>query len=221
MSAPSIKVWDRPSRLCHVLLAACILGSYGTAEWGWLDMQWHFYFGYAVLVLVVFRILWGIWGSEHARFSQFLRGPGAVIGYLKKLTSRDAEQSVGHSAVGGWAVVILLLASFVQAFSGLFNSDDIENFGPLYDKLSADWIDEIGDFHESFYNVLLILIGVHVIAALLYWLVKKQNLILPMITGRKHLDARDAIQKPLWLAVLTLALSAAGLWTLIQYFPQF
>jgi cytochrome b len=221
MSTPSIKVWDLPSRLCHVLLAASILGSYGTAEWGWLDMQWHFYFGYAVLVLVAFRLLWGIWGSEHARFAQFLSGPGAVLRYLKQLTSRDAEQSVGHSAVGGWAVVVLLLASFAQAFSGLFNGDDIENFGPLYDKVSEDWVDQIGDFHESFYNVLLILIGVHVIAALLYWLVKKQNLILPMITGRKHLHARDAVQKPIWLAFLTLAVSAAGLWALIQYFPQF
>jgi cytochrome b len=220
MSRSSIKVWDLPSRLCHVLLATSILGAYGTVEWSWLDMQWHFYFGYSTLVLVVFRVLWGLWGSEHARFGQFLKGLGAVIAYVKKLLSKDSTQTTGHSAVGGWAVVVLLIASFAQAFSGLFNSDDIENFGPLYDKVNADWVDQVGDFHESFYNVLLILIGVHVIAALLYWLVKKQNLILPMITGRKQIDGVDAVQKPIALALFTLGLSGALVWALIRFFPS-
>jgi cytochrome b len=220
MSANSIKVWDLPSRLCHVFLAVSILGAYGTAEWHWLDLQWHFYFGYATLVLVVFRLLWGIWGSEHARFAEFLRGPGAVIAYVKKLISKDAAQTVGHSAVGGWAVVVLLLASFAQAFSGLFNSDDIEYFGPLYDKVNSEWVDQFGDFHESFYNVLIILIGVHILAALLYWLVKKQNLILPMITGEKQLAGEDAAQKPVWLALFTLGLSGVLVWALIRFFPS-
>jgi cytochrome b len=219
MSRP-VKVWDVPSRLTHWLLALSVLGAYGSAEWGWLDMQWHFYCGYSALTLVLFRVLWGFFGSEHARFSQFLRGPGAVIAYLRGLFSRDSKESVGHSAVGGWAVILLLLGVFAQGFSGLFNSDDIVWFGPLNEKASAEWVDNMASFHESFYNVLLLIIGVHIIAALLYLLAKKQNLITPMLTGIKHsVDAPDAKQKPLWLALILFGISAAMIWALITFWP--
>jgi cytochrome b len=218
----AVNVWDLPSRLCHGLLAASVLGCYGTAEWGWLSLRWHFYFGYTAIVLVLFRLLWGIWGSEHARFRTFVRGPRAVFAYLRSMLSPGSGESVGHSALGGWAVIALLFATLAQGLSGLFNSDDIEWFGPLNEIAPAEWVDTFADFHESFYNVLLLLIGLHVIAALLYLLLKKQNLIWPMVTGRKtSVQAADAVQKPLWLAALTLALSGALLWIAIEAFKYF
>ena len=215
-----VKVWDLPSRIAHSALALSILGSYGTAELGWFSMQWHFYFGYAVIVLVIFRVLWGFFGSEHARFRSFVRGPSAVWRYLKSLGDKNSSETTGHSALGGWAVLVLLAATLAQGISGLFNNDEIEWFGPLSEKASSALVEQMSWFHNNFYNVLLIIIGIHIIAALLYLLIKKQNLIAPMITGVKRtVQAEDAKQKPLWLALLLLALSAAALWALIQFWP--
>ncbi len=215
-----VKVWDLPSRIAHWALALSMLGSYGTAELGWFTMQWHFYFGYTAITLVIFRVLWGFFGSEHARFRNFVHGPGAVWRYLKSLGDKNSSETTGHSALGGWAVLVLLAATLAQGISGLFNNDDIEWFGPLSEKASSAVVDQMSWFHNNFYNVLLIIIGLHIVAALLYLLVKKQNLITPMITGVKHkIQAADAKQKPLWLALLLLAISAGALWALIQFWP--
>ncbi len=219
-SISGVKVWDLPSRIAHWALALSILGSYGTAEYGWLSMQWHFYFGYAAITLVIFRVLWGFFGSEHARFRNFVRGPGAVWGYLKTWGDKNAAETTGHSALGGWAVLVLLAATLAQGISGLFNNDEIEWFGPLSDKASSELVDKMAWFHNNFSNVLLLVIGVHIIAALLYLLIKKQNLIAPMITGVKRtVKAADAIQKPIWLALLLLVVSALALWALIWFWP--
>lgn len=219
MSA-AVKVWDLPVRLTHLGLIICVFGAYGTAEWSWLDMQWHFYFGYGAIVLVLFRLLWGFFGGEHARFLGFLRPPAAVFAYLRGLFDKQSPQSVGHSALGGWAVVVLLAAIFAQAASGLFNADDIEWFGPLNDRLSYHWIDALHEFHEYFPNILMALIALHVLAALLYLLLKRQNLIVPMITGRKQdIQAPDARAASLGLALILLALSAAALWAVIRFWP--
>lgn len=215
-----VRVWDLPVRLTHLGLIACVVGAYGTAEWSWLDMQWHFYFGYGAIALVIFRLLWGFVGGEHARFFGFLRGPGAVFAYLRGLFAKTSPQSVGHSALGGWAVVALLAAVFAQAFSGLFNADDIEWFGPLNDRVSYQWVERLHEFHEYFPNILLALVALHVLAAVLYLLVKRQNLIVPMITGRKRdIQAEDAKSAPLWLALMLMALSAGALWALIRFWP--
>ena len=217
----AVKVWDLPSRIAHWALALSILGSYGGAEFGWFSMQWHFYFGYAAITLVIFRVLWGFFGSEQARFRNFLRGPGAVWRYLKNLSDKNSTESIGHSALGGWAVLVLLAATLAQGISGLFNTDEIEWFGPLSEKVSSELIDQMAWFHNNFSNVLLIVIGIHIIAALLYLLIKKQNLIAPMITGVKRtVQAADAVQKPIWLAVLLLVISAAALWALIKFWPS-
>ena len=215
-----VKVWDLPSRIAHWALALSILGSYGTAEYDWFSMQWHFYFGYAAITLVIFRVLWGFFGSEHARFRNFVHGPGAVWRYLKSLAGKNTQETIGHSALGGWAVLRLLAATLAQGISGLFNNDDIEWFGPLSEKASSDLVDKMAWFHNNFSNLLLIVIGIHIIAALMYLLVKKQNLITPMITGvKRSVQGADAKQKPFWLALLLLALSAATLWALIQFWP--
>jgi cytochrome b len=215
-----VKVWDLPSRITHWALALSILGSYGSAEYGWFSMQWHFYFGYTAITLVIFRVLWGFFGSEHARFRNFVRGPGAVWRYLKTLGDKNSVETTGHSALGGWAVLVLLAATLAQGLSGLFKTDDIEWFGPLSEKASSELVEQMSWFHGNFEGVLLIIIGIHIVAALLYLLIKKQNLITPMITGVKRtISADDAKQKPIWFALVLLALSATALWALIQFWP--
>lgn len=219
-SMKGVKVWDLPSRIAHWALTLSILGSYGSAEYGWFSMQWHFYFGYSAITLVIFRVLWGFFGSEHARFRNFVRGPGAVWRYLKTLGDKNSVEGTGHSAIGGWAVLVLLAATLAQAISGLFKTDDIEWFGPLSEKASAELVEQMSWFHSNFEGILLLIIGIHIVAALLYLLIKKQNLIAPMITGVKRtISADDAKQKPIWLALVLLALSAAALWALIQFWP--
>jgi cytochrome b len=216
MSVRTIKLWDLPVRLTHWLLTLSVLGCFGTAEWGWLSMQWHFYFGYAVLVLSAFRVLWGIVGSQHARFRSFLRGPKAVINYLR---GRGAD-AIGHNPIGGWSVLLMLGALLTQSISGLFNSDDIEWFGPLNERVSLSFARLMGTIHGRLYWLLALLIGVHIVAVLGYLLLKKTNLITPMLSGKKaHPSAADEKQKPLWQALVLLALCTLLLWAAIRFWP--
>lgn len=211
------RVWDPWLRLTHLGLIVGVVGAYGTAEWGWLDMDAHFWFGYAVLTLVLFRVLWGLFGTTHARFGSFLRGPAALLRELKGGT--DVEVSLGHSATGGWATLVLLAALLFQAGTGLFTNDEIQWFGPLSERISYELAESLSSLHARFQNLLLALIGLHVVAVLTYLLVKKRNLITPMITGRKPQDGADYHPVHGWLAPLLLALSAGTVWALIRFWP--
>ncbi|MCU0756312.1 MAG: cytochrome b/b6 domain-containing protein [Xanthomonadales bacterium] len=212
-----VRVWDPWLRLTHLGLIVGVLGAYGTAEWGWFSMDAHFWFGYAVLVLVIFRVLWGFCGTTHARFASFLRGPSAVFRELRG--TADTSATLGHSALGGWATLVLLGALLFQSLTGLYTNDDILWFGPLSESLSYDQARTVSTLHVRFQNLLLALIGLHLLAVLLYLLVKKRNLITPMVTGRKALAATDYLPVPVWRAPVLLASSAASVWALIRYWP--
>jgi len=212
----STKVWDWPVRISHWAIALSVLMCYGTAEYGWLDMQWHFYFGYSVLCLTVFRLLWGIFGSEHARFSDFVRGPGTIIQYLRgKLPIR-----LGHNPLGALSVILLLALLLAQSISGLFNSDDIMWYGPFNESVSAKVADFMSDVHERGENLLLLAIGLHIAAIAFHLLVKRENLITPMLTGRTQSDQPDARWVPIWRAVLLFAIVVTALWALITFWPK-
>lgn len=213
----AVPVWDIPVRLFHWTLVLLVAFSWLAAEMEW--MAWHMYSGYAVLTLVLFRILWGFVGSTHARFSDFIYGPRALIGYIKTLPSRTAAKFAGHNPLGGISVVLILLCVLAQAGTGLFANDDIINEGPLFKHVSKELSDWLTTIHKYNFNVLLTLIGVHVAAVLYYLIYKSENLIKPMFTGRKHLPAGTA-QAPMCspvLAVVALAVCAAGVWFLIRY----
>lgn len=199
-----IKVWDLPTRVFHWGLLLALIGSYGTAELGWLDMQWHFRFGYVVLALVLFRILWGMFGPRYARFSQFLRGPRAVWRYLRG----DDQRWLGHNPLGGWAVIVLLAVVLLQTLTGLFNGDDIEWFGPLHDQVSSATQRFAHRWHDRGFYAVLTLSGIHVIAVLLYLLLRKQNLIGPMLHGSKDGDAEQAAQ-PGSLLILAVCIAVS------------
>ena len=212
----AVPVWDIPVRLFHWILVLLIAFSWLSNKMDW--MTWHMYSGYTILTLVLFRILWGFVGSTHARFSDFIYGPRALIGHIKTLPSRTAAKFAGHNPLGGISVVLILLCVLAQAGTGLFANDDIINEGPLFKHVSKELSDWLTTIHKYNFNVLLALIVVHVGAVLYYLFYKSENLIKPMFTGRKHLPEgmSAATMRSLGLAGVLLAVSAAGVWFLVN-----
>ena len=212
-----IRVWDLPTRAFHWTLTVLIALQYATGEFHFLDMRWHFWFGYATLALIAFRVLWGFLGSQTSRFADFLRGPAAVWRYLRSQSSTNLQTRVGHNPLGGWSVIALLASVSVQSVSGLFASDEIDTDGPFVAHASDATIKLMTRAHHWNENVLLILICLHVAAVLLYLVVKHEDLITPMLSGRKRVadarslrfvDARVAFA----LFVLCAAAVAAMVW---------
>ena len=201
-----LAVWDLPTRLFHWLLVGLIAFSWWTAEEEQYDL--HLWSGIAVLTLILFRLLWGLFGSSTARFASFVRGPAAIGDYL-----RGSWRGIGHNPLGALSVLALIGAVAAQVGLGLFSSDeDGLLLGPLSGLISGDASEEITDLHEDFFNFLLVLIGVHVAAVLFYWLAKRQNLIGPMVTGQAELDPDSEPMRPgkWWVALLCL-LTAIGI----------
>lgn len=229
------RIWDFPVRLVHWLLVLLIAFSWWSAEHGpglpdsaktslqsnpaispygeipW--MEWHRWSGFTVLGLVVFRLLWGLFGSETARFGHFLRGPKGIGGYVKKLFSKSSEPHVGHNPLGGWSVFALIFLLVAQTILGLFaiDVDGLES-GPMAAFISFDQGRVAAGLHELVFNILLVFIGLHLLAILFYAVVKRDNLVGPMITGRRKLGDGAAAPKlaPIWLALI-FAILAGGL----------
>lgn len=195
-------VWDLPVRLFHWLLPIGLAAQWYMAEEGWLE--WHAIGGELLLILVAFRILWGFFGSETARFAHFLRGPAAVLAQIRD----GARPAVGHDAAGGWMVLVLLGALAVQAIMGLFAVDDIGLFyGPLAGLVSEGMSETLAHWHHEMFDIILILVGLHLAGVFWYALVRRERLIRPMITGRKPADAAPRMAPPA-RALLLLALAA-------------
>jgi len=213
----AVPVWDIPVRLFHWTLVLLIAFSWLSSEMDW--MTWHMYSGYAILTLILFRILWGFVGSTHARFSDFIYGPRALIGYIRTLPSRTAAKFAGHNPLGGISVVLILLCVLAQAGTGLFANDDIINEGPLYKHVTKELSDWLTTIHKYNFNLLLALMAVHVGAVLYYLIWKSENLIKPMFTGRKHLPAGTsaATMRSVGLAAALLAACAALVWFVVNY----
>lgn len=216
-------VWDLPVRVFHWALVVCVAGSWITHELGTQWFEWHERLGYATLVLVCFRIAWGFVGPTHARFSSFLRGPAAVARYARGLGKRDGHTTAGHNPLGGLAVVAMLGLLLFQATTGLFANDEILSAGPLYGHVSDQTSDRLTGLHKKSFDLLLVLVGLHVAAVLFYLLWKRVDLVRPMFTGRKPVNqmrAPEGItgQRP-WLAVALLALFAAVLWQIVRTAP--
>ena len=169
----------------------------------------HLWVGYAALFLILFRIFWGLVGSSTARFTSFIRGPGAILRYVR---DRFAWPFAGHAPLGALSVIALLAVLLFQVVSGLFAEDeDGLLLGPLAKFVSVDISDAITELHEEAFNILLVLIGLHVAAILFYRIVLRKRLVEPMITGRSELDPGVApmTEVPAWraFACATIALA--------------
>lgn len=214
----TVKVWDLPTRLFHWTLAALMIAQWLTAEFG-SAMDWHVWGGYAILALVVFRLIWGFVGSDTVRFRDFVRGPSAVVGYVKALLRGETPLYLGHNPAGGWSIVAMLVLLLVQVGTGLFANDDISTEGPLYGWVSKGTSDWLTSIHKFNFNLLLLVIAVHIAAALFYLFVKRENLIHPMLSGIKHLPAGSFGTPPriasAWLGLAALAVAVVAVWLLV------
>lgn len=206
-------VWDWPVRIIHWYFPIAIAFMWWSGEEG--KMQWHSWVGYSLLVAAATRLLWGLVGSYHARFTTFLRGPSAVLAYLRG----QRFDGVGHNPVGGWSTLLLLSLVFTQALSGLFSADDILFEGP-FAYWAGDWSDALTEWHEVNWGILQVLIAVHLGAIAFYQRVKKQAMVQTMWFGRSEGRRSEAPPRPAWLALLIALVLAGVLLGLISVAPE-
>jgi cytochrome b len=210
-----LRVWDAPTRLFHWAIVLLIVTSYVTVHKGW--MQLHMLSGYTILTLVLFRVIWGFVGSETSRFSRFLHSPLAALRQLAQLRDRSPDTEVGHNAAGGWMVLVLLAVLGMQLASGLSVTDEDDNImGPLAKFVGPTWSGRLTSFHILNFNILLGLIVLHVLAVAAYAMVKRHDLLRPMITGKKRLPAATRAPRmtsPL-LALVILVVMGVCVWLL-------
>lgn len=200
-----VRVWDLPTRLFHWALVILFLIQWwsGKAE----RIEIHVAAGLTLIGLLLFRLIWGLIGGSTARFVNFVRGPGTVLAYLRGRTG----PAIGHNPLGGWSVILLLLLLVVQAGLGLFASDeDGFDSGPLSDWVSFESAQRLLENHETLFNILLGLVALHV-AAIVYYLLRGDDLVSPMVTGTRRAVAgvRPLLPAPAWRFVLAILLAGA------------
>lgn len=215
MKTRSIPVWDLPTRLTHWLFAACVAFSWWTAHERLMD--WHRYSGYTLLGLLIFRIYWGLVGSSTARFALFVSTPRAVLAHLR-LRREERARIVGHTPLGSWSVIAMLLAMATQVTLGLFATDiDGLESGPLSHLVSFDAGRAFAEAHEVSFDVLIVLISLHVVAILYFLIVERNNLMTAMLNGRKRLDETSLEMRaaPAWRVWTGVALATLVVWMIV------
>jgi len=214
-----VVIWDLPTRLFHWFLAALVAAAFASGKVGGNAMLYHEWCGEAILALLFFRVAWGFIGSGPSRFDTFLAGPSTVLRYARTLLRREAGHHLSHNPLGGWSVLAMLLALLIQAGTGLFANDDIATEGPLYKWVSKAASDRLTSIHHFNHDVIIVLVAVHVAAVLFHLVYKRENLITPMITGRrswKGSSTADMTQAPLWKAALAAAAAAGVVYALVR-----
>ena len=212
-----MRVWDAPTRLFHWTVVLLVIVSYTTVQLDRMDL--HMLSGYATAALLLFRLAWGFIGSDTSRFSRFLKSPLAGLRHLAQFARREPDTEIGHNAAGGWMVLAMLACLGVQVGTGLFSNDDVLTKGPLayhVSKATSDWLSHI---HSVNFYVLLALIALHILAILAYAMLKRQDLVRPMVTGKKRLPAatrQPHLSSPA-LAAVVLAFAAALVWALVRF----
>jgi cytochrome b len=195
-----VLVWDAPVRVFHWLMVLCFFGAYASAE----SERWrllHVTLGYTMIGLVGFRLVWGLVGTRHARFASFVRGPAAVLRYLRSMASRHPEHHVGHNPAGALAIVALLGFTLVVAASGW----------ATYNEIGGEWLEEL---HEGAAEAMMALVVVHIAAVVAASWLHRENLIGTMISGRKSGAPHDGVARA-WRGLAALMLVAVlGFWWL-------
>lgn len=178
MAVPSsVKVWDPLVRLFHWGLVAAFATAWLSAE-EWDNL--HHWAGYTVAGLVVFRCLWGIVGTEKARFVNFVCPPASVITHLREMISGRERRYLGHNPAGAAMIIALLLGLSVLALSGWLSTTD-RFWG-------VDWVQEV---HELAGNLVLVLVALHVLGVIASSWLSKENLVRAMVTGSKRYPTSD------------------------------
>ena len=196
--AERVLVWDLPVRIFHWLTVASFAGAWLTAE----SESWrlvHVTLGYTMAALVAFRIVWGFAGTRHARFASFVKGPSAVIAYVKSMFAGRPLHFIGHNPAGAVAIVALLALAVLVTATGYAS----------YSEVGGEWLEEA---HEAAANAMFAVVIVHLAGVAIGSMVHGENLVRPMFTGRKNGAPRDAISSPRWGSALVLLALVTGVW---------
>ena len=182
----TVKVWDPLIRHSHWLLAVCFIIAYISED----DfMTIHVWAGYIILTLLVVRIIWGIIGTKHARFNDFVTSPSIAFQYACDSLKLRTKRYLGHNPAGGLMIVAMLITLLMLSFSGLVIYGIEEKAGPLANWLagSGEWLEDLSEeVHEFFANLMLVLIFIHLIGVLAESLIHRENLVRSMINGYKQ-----------------------------------
>lgn len=200
-----ISLWDLPIRVFHWTLVPSVMAAIATAIIGGNWMVWHGRLGLLIIGLVTFRVMWGFFGSHYARFCQFFPTPSKIIAYLN-----GHWQGEGHNPLGAFSVFGLLTILGLQAVTGLFTNDDIAFTAPLFSLVDKEQSNQITQLHTWNAYTIYLLIGLHIAAIAFYRIVKKNDLIRPMITGWKEIDKDKEIEIP--VAHLQAQMETRGSW---------
>jgi len=206
-----VAVWDVPTRLFHWALVGLVAAMWLSGEVGGDWLRIHILCGEAIAVLLLFRVLWGFVGSQTARFGDFIKSPAVIRRYLSGQLPETAQP--GHNPLGGLMVLALIVVLLLQVSTGLLSSD-VDSYlynGPLAHLVSDSLSESITAVHKLTFNLILLLVGVHVLAVAAHRVFKKQNLVRAMVTGRKQFDADVEPLRfaPLGAAIASLALAVA------------
>jgi cytochrome b len=197
MSQRKILVWDLPTRVFHWLLVVSFAGAFLTAD-SERSRNLHVLFGATLLILIAFRLVWGVIGTRYARFSSFAYGPRAVLRYLRSVATLDGMRYLGHTPAGSWAIWLMLGLGILVGISGYAAHTD----GP-------EWLEEA---HEGLAWAMLGVVAVHVAGVALSSVLHRENLTAAMISGRKRGEPGNAIRGSRWLVGLALAALVAAVW---------
>ena len=210
-----VRIWDLPTRVFHWAGALCVLGLAVTGTVGGSAMVFHFRFGYALLTLLLFRLVWGLLGGHWSRFRSFVFGPRAVFAYLRG--QAPDSHTVGHSPLGALSVWALLAFLSLQVATGLISDDEISTAGPLTHLVSNVAVALGSQYHTRIGKwILLALVLLHV-AAIIYYARRRQGLVVAMLHGDKQLAApaaaaRDDARSRMAAFLLLCLCAAAVFW---------
>lgn len=198
--AQTVRAWDAPVRVFHWLMVLCFAGAYLTAE----SEVWrlvHVTLGYTMAGLVAFRLVWGLTGTRYARFTSFVRGPRAVLAYVRSMLRGQPEHHTGHNPAGAVAIVAMLLLTAGIAASGWV----------VYNDLAGEWVAEV---HEALSHGMLLVVGIHVAGVVVASALHGENLARAMVTGRKRGTPADAIRSAWRVVAVMLLVAVLGFWAL-------
>jgi cytochrome b len=183
----TVKVWDLPTRIFHWALALGVFFMLASSQVGGNAMVWHFRCGYALLALLIFRLIWGIVGGKWSRFTSFSFEPKSAMRYL--MGKGLPEQSIGHNPLGSWSVALVLGILLIQIATGFLSDDEISNSGPLVNYAPSAIVSVATSYHKSIGKpILLIWIAIHIAAIGFHFYKKNENLIRPMLHGHKEIS---------------------------------
>ena len=212
-------VWDIPVRIGHWAITALFVVAYFTGEDEGLIFRVHLYTGYLILLIVLYRIAWGVIGGEHARFVNFIRPWADVKAHLESVLRLSPPACLGHNPTGGWMIILMLVTLILVVMTGMMAAVGESVSIPFFNGLPRYVAKAAEEVHEGAANVMMVMVGIHIIGVLVESLLSGENLIRSMINGRKYRPAGtpDSRRVGTWRAILlTVIVTALGAYLLVE-----